>query len=93
MVGLRNSDPRLGFALVVGTAAAIGLPGLAGFWGEILALFAAWGAPHRPGALFHVLTAAAAFGAVLAAAYGVRVLRAVWAGERAPEAADAEAGR
>lgn len=92
MVGLRNSDPRLGFALVVGTAAAIGLPGLAGFWGEILALFAAWGAPHRPGALFHVLTAAAAFGAVLAAAYGVRVLRAVWAGERAPEAADATLG-
>ena len=41
MVGLRNSDPRLGFALVVGTAAAIGLPGLAGFWGEVVAVVAA----------------------------------------------------
>lgn len=89
MIGLRNSDPRLGLALVVGFAAAIGLPGLAGFWGEILALFATWGAPHRPATLFHVLTLVGALGAVLAAAYGVRVLRAVWAGEQAPEPVDA----
>lgn len=91
MIGLRNSDSRLGFALVVGMAAALGLPGLAGFWGEILALFASWGAPHRPATLFHALTVAAALGAVLAAAYGVRVLRAVWAGERSPEPLDAAA--
>lgn len=80
-LGLRDTDPRLGFALVVGVAAAFGLPGLAGFWGEILALFAAWDAPSRPNTLFHVLTAAAAVGTVLAAVYGARVLRAVWAGD------------
>ena len=80
-LGLRDTDPRLGFALVVGVAAAFGLPGLAGFWGEILALFAAWDAPSRPNTLFHVLTALAALGAVLAAVYGARVLRAVWAGD------------
>lgn len=89
MVGLRNTDPRLGFALVVGFAAAMGVPGLAGFWGEILAIFAAWGAAHRPATLLHVLTLVAALGAVLGAAYGARVLRAVWAGERAPEPVDA----
>lgn len=93
MVGLRGRDPRLGFALVVGVAAALGLPGLAGFWGEFLALAAAWGAPHRPSTLFHVFTAVAALGAVLAAAYGLRILRAVWAGEaEAPRRTDTRAG-
>ena len=39
---LREVAPRLGFALVVGFAAALGLPGLVGFWGEFLAVNAAW---------------------------------------------------
>ena len=34
---LRDVSPRMGFALVVGFASALGLPGLVGFWGEFLA--------------------------------------------------------
>ena len=39
---LREVTPRLGFALIVGLAASLGLPGLAGFWGEFLSVYAAW---------------------------------------------------
>jgi len=46
---LREVSPRLGLALVVGFAASLGLPGLVGFWGEFLAMYAAWSpAPDRP---------------------------------------------
>ena len=80
-IGLRVSDARLGFWSVVGFAAALGLPGLAGFWGEALAIFATVSAPHRPLRLYQALALLAAIGAVLGAAYCLRVLRAVWAGE------------
>jgi NADH-quinone oxidoreductase subunit M len=80
---LREVTPRLGFALVVGLAASLGLPGLAGFWGEFLAVYAAWApADDRPLALFRTLAVVAALGTVLAAAYSLRVARTVWAGER-----------
>jgi NADH-quinone oxidoreductase subunit M len=80
---VREVAPRLGFALVVGFAASLGLPGLAGFWGEFLAVYAAWSpAPDRPGGLFRTFAVLAALGTVLAAAYSLRVLRTVWAGER-----------
>jgi NADH-quinone oxidoreductase subunit M len=80
---VREVAPRLGFALVVGFAASLGLPGLAGFWGEFLAVYAAWSpAPDRPGGLFRTFAVVAALGTVLAAAYSLRVLRTVWAGER-----------
>ena len=50
---LREVTPRLGFALVVGLAASLGLPGLAGFWGEFLSVYAAWSpAADRPAGLF-----------------------------------------
>ena len=50
---LREVSPRLGFAMVVGFAATLGLPGLVGFWGEFLAMFAAWSpAADRPLGLF-----------------------------------------
>ncbi|WP_186526021.1 complex I subunit 4 family protein [Leekyejoonella antrihumi] len=78
---LRDVSPRLGFALVVGFAASLGLPGLAGFWGEVLAMFSAWGAADdQPGGWFKGLAAAAAVGTVLAAGYSLRVLRLVWVG-------------
>ena len=78
---LRDVSPRLGFALVVGLAASLGLPGLAGFWGEVLAMFSAWGAADSlPGGWFKGLAAAAAAGTVLAAGYSLRVLRLVWVG-------------
>ncbi len=86
---LRQVSPRLGLALVVGFAGSLALPGLAGFWGEILALFAAWGpAADRPVAVYRVLAVGAVLGSVLAAAYAVRVLRAVWAGGASVPAGD-----
>lgn len=80
---LREVTPRLGFALVVGMAASMGLPGLAGFWGEFGALYAAWSpADGRTVGWFRGFAVVAALGAVLAAAYAVRVLREVWSGDR-----------
>ncbi|MGC5586027.1 complex I subunit 4 family protein [Ornithinimicrobium sp. W1679] len=80
---LRESSPRLGAALVLGMAAAMGLPGLAGFWGEIGAVYAAWApAEGLPLPWFRGYAVAAALGAVLAVAYGARVLKEVWAGDR-----------
>lgn len=80
---LREVTPRLGAALVLGVAATMGLPGLAGFWGEIGAVYSAWApAADRPEGWFRLFAVLAVLGAVLAVAYGVRVLREVWAGDR-----------
>lgn len=80
---VREVAPRLGFGLVLGMAASLGLPGLAGFWGEIGAIYAAWDpAAARHDGWFTMFAVIAAVGAALAAAYSVRVLRLVWAGER-----------
>lgn len=79
---LRERAPRTGLLLVVGLAAALGLPGLAGFWGEMGALVAAWRpAGDRPGGLFVACVVVAAAGAAVAAAYSLRVARLVWLGE------------
>lgn len=80
---VREVAPRLGAGLVLGLAAALGLPGLAGFWGEIGALYASWApAADRPEGWFRLFTVIGALGAVLAVAYSVRVLREVWSGDR-----------
>jgi NADH-quinone oxidoreductase subunit M len=80
---LREVSPRLGIALVVGFAASLGLPGLVGFWGEFLAMYAAWNpAPGRPQTLMRVLVVLAVLGAGVAAAYSLRVLRLIWSGDR-----------
>jgi NADH-quinone oxidoreductase subunit M len=80
---VREVAPRLGLALIVGLAASLGLPGLAGFWGEFLSVYAAWSpAADRPAGLFRTVAVVAAVGTVLAAAYSLRVARLVWAGER-----------
>jgi NADH-quinone oxidoreductase subunit M len=91
---LREASPRLGFALVVGFAASLGLPGLVGFWGEFLAMYSAWNpAPDRPHLLMHVLVVVAVLGAGLAAGYSLRVLRLIWSGERTtPAHEDARGG-
>ena len=88
---LREVSPRLGFALLVGLAASLGLPGLAGFWGEFLSLYAAWSpAEGLPTGVLRACAVAGALGTVLAAAYALRVAGIVWAGERLePPQADA----
>lgn len=78
---LREHAPRLGFVLVLGLAAGLGLPGLAGFWGEVTSVYAAWVSPLGPGVLLKATAALAALGAVLAAAYALRVARLLWVGE------------
>ena len=78
---LRDVSPRLGFALVVGLASALGLPGLIGFWGEFLAVYAAWNpAAGLPTGLFRAGAVAGVVGMTLAAGYALRVLRLVWSG-------------
>ncbi|WP_307812637.1 NADH-quinone oxidoreductase subunit M [Phycicoccus sp. CSK15P-2] len=80
---LRETSPRLGFVLVLGLAASLGLPGLAGFWGEVLAVYAAWApADDRPRVVLVVCAVVAAVGAALAAAYSLRVAGIVWVGDR-----------
>jgi len=64
------SMPKLGWILGFCAMASLGLPGLAGFWGEFPAILAA----YSPGfglsqALFRTLMVIAAIGTVLAAAY------------------------
>ncbi len=88
---LRETSPRLGFLLVLGLAASLGLPGLAGFWGEFFSVYAAWWpAPDRPRGLFVACAVVAAVGAALAAGYALRVAGTVWVGDRpAAEAAAA----
>ena len=66
--------PRLGGLVALAAVASLGLPGLAGFWGEFLAMAGAF----RPAAglhrsLFLVLLGLAAAGTVLTAYYLLRV--------------------
>ncbi len=85
-VALREGSPRLGLALVLGLAASLGLPGLAGFWGEFLAVVGSYRAytdGDRVPGLYLAVTVAAAVGAALASAYALRVARLVWVGPEA----------
>jgi NADH-quinone oxidoreductase subunit M len=81
---LYGRTPRLGGLLAFAAVASLGLPGLAGFWGEMLAMFGAFqpaAGLSRPAYL--VFTAVAAFGTLLTAAYLLTVVRRVCMGDRA----------
>lgn len=89
--GMRDRAPRLGWALAIGAVAGLGLPGLAGFWGEVLAVIGAWEGAAWLGAAGARWTAVlAAVGTALAAAYLLRVLFLLWHG---PAATGAEPPR
>lgn len=83
--GLYQIAPRLGFLFGFACVASLGLPGLAGFWGEFLALVGAYspGVPHH--LLYRGLMVLAALGVVLAAAYFLRVMRRVGQGRPGTE--------
>ncbi|WP_369202740.1 NuoM family protein [Streptomyces sp. PU-14G] len=81
---LYGRAPRLGGLLAFGAVASLGLPGLAGFWGELLALL---GAYHPAAGLsrpaFLVFLALGALGTLLTAAYMLLVVRRVCMGDPA----------
>ncbi len=76
--GMLAKAPRLGTLLVVTAVASLGLPGLAGFWGEMLAMLSA----YRPDVglnrgLYLGFMTVAGLGAVLTAGYFLVMLRKV----------------
>jgi NADH-quinone oxidoreductase subunit M len=79
--GLRETAPRLAGLLGFAAVASLGLPGLAGFWGEAFAVVAA---VERGGPLWTTLGVLAAIGAALTAAYFLRLLRRVTHGRATP---------
>lgn len=79
--GLRETAPRLAGLLGFAAVASLGLPGLAGFWGEAFAVVAA---VRRGGPLWTTLAVLAALGGALAAAYLLRLLRRVTHGRPSP---------
>jgi len=80
--GLRDRLPRLGWLLAFGAVAGLGLPGLAGFWGEILAVVGSWRGEDALAGLARPLAVLATVGTVIAAAYLLRVLFLLWHGPR-----------
>ncbi|MFG3418182.1 NuoM family protein [Micromonospora sp. NPDC048063] len=79
--GLRETSPRLAGLLGFAAVASLGLPGLAGFWGEAFAVVAA---VEVGGALWTTLGVLAALGGALTAAYFLRLLRRVTHGRPSP---------
>ena len=68
--GLLTQVPKLGWILGFCAMASLGLPGLAGFWGEFLAILSAYSpAPGLPVETFRTYMVIAAVGTVLAAGY------------------------
>ncbi len=87
--GILIQMPRLGWIIGFAAMASLGLPGLAGFWGEFPALLASWNPSEvfSDGQvdLFRVLTVIAALGTVLAAAYLLWLYQRTAFGEPNPE--------
>lgn len=82
---LYGRAPRLGALLAFAAVASLGLPGLAGFWGEMLALFGAFEpAPGLSRPAFLTFMAIGAFGTLLTAAYLLLVVRRVCMGGPRP---------
>lgn len=87
--GLRDTMPRLSGVLTFAALASAGLPGLAGFWGEAFAIYAAF---ERGGTLWVSLAVVAAVAAVLSAVYLLRMIREVTTGEPSAAARITDSG-
>jgi NADH-quinone oxidoreductase subunit M len=88
--GLLKQAPKMGWILGFCAMASLGLPGLAGFWGEfpaVLSTFNPGGDLSQP--LFRTYMVIAAIGTVLAAGYLLWMLQKVAFGVPKPEFADA----
>ena len=84
--GLLVQMPKLGWILGFCAMASLGLPGLAGFWGEFPAILSAYQpAPQLDVTLFRTLMVIAALGTVLAAAYLLWLYQRTAFGEPNPE--------
>ncbi|WP_424212306.1 complex I subunit 4 family protein [Streptomyces sp. BI20] len=84
---LYGRAPRLGGLLAFAAVASLGLPGLAGFWGEMLTLFGSWSpAAGLPVAAFRTYLVLGGLGTLLTAAYLLITVRRICMGdpERAP---------
>ena len=80
--GLYERTPRLGGLLAFAAVASLGLPGLAGFWGEMLTLLGAFDpAPELHRGYYLVLMAVAGVGLILTTVYFVRLVRRVAQGQ------------
>ena len=80
--GLYSRAPWLAVIFVFGAIASLGLPGLAGFWGEMLALRSVYEVgPVLASELAWTLLGVGAIGVVLATAYFVRAIRRLCQGE------------
>jgi NADH-quinone oxidoreductase subunit M len=99
--GMLAKTPYLGSLLTFVAIASLGLPGLAGFWGEMFALLAAWNPAaglHR--GLFFALAVGGAIGTVLTAGYFLWLLQRVnlgvvperWRNERFSDVVGVELG-
>jgi NADH-quinone oxidoreductase subunit M len=73
---LYGKVPRLAGLFAFGAMASLGLPGLAGFWGEMLAIRAAvYPSSGLPAPTYTVLAVIAAFGVILTSAYFLALMR------------------
>lgn len=89
--GLLTQMPHLGWILGFASMASLGLPGLAGFWGEFPAILSAYSpAAGLNVTVFRVYMVVAALGTVLAAAYLLWLFQRVAFGE--PKAEFAKSG-
>lgn len=85
--GLYGRAPRLAGLFAVAAMASLGLPGLAGFWGEMLAMLSAFSpADALQRSTYLTLMALAGVGAVLTAVYFVVAVRRLSQGPTAGDA-------
>jgi NADH-quinone oxidoreductase subunit M len=91
MGGLLKAMPRLGWVMGFCAMASLGLPGLAGFWGEFPAILSAYEpAQGLKVQTFRVFMVVAAIGTVLAAGYLLWLYQRAFFGEESQFVAEAE---